>query len=44
MALAARLQGWSRQWTTRLGSGRRCYASSAWEAPYSWADEAPFSS
>jgi hypothetical protein len=38
MASAARLRGWSRQWTTRPGSGHRCYASSA------WADEAPFSS
>jgi hypothetical protein len=39
MASAARLQGWSRQWTTRPGFGRRCYASSAWEAPCSRADE-----
>jgi hypothetical protein len=39
MASAARLQGWSRQWTTWLGSSRCCYASSAWEVPYSWADE-----
>ena len=39
MASAARLQGWSRQWMTRPGSGHRCYASSAWEVPYSWADE-----
>jgi hypothetical protein len=38
MASAARLWGWSRQWTTRPGSGHCCYASSA------WADEAPFSS
>jgi hypothetical protein len=38
MASAARLRGWSRQWTTRPGSSHRCYASSA------WADEAPFSS
>jgi hypothetical protein len=44
MASAAQLQGRSRQWTTRPGSGRRCYASSAWEVPCSWADEAPFSS
>jgi hypothetical protein len=39
MASAARLQGWSRQWTTWPGSSRRCYASSAWEVPCSWADE-----
>jgi hypothetical protein len=39
MASVARLQGWSRQWTTRPSSGRRCYASSAWEVPCSWADE-----
>jgi hypothetical protein len=39
MASAARLQGWSRQWTTWLGSSRRCYASSAWEVPCFWADE-----
>jgi hypothetical protein len=38
IASAARLQGWSRQWTTWPGSSRRCYASSAWEVPYSWAD------
>ena len=44
MASAARLQGWSRQWTTRPGSGRRCYASSALEVPCSWADEVFFSS
>jgi hypothetical protein len=42
MALAARLRGRSRQWTTWLGSSRRCYASLAWEVPCSWADEAPF--
>jgi hypothetical protein len=42
MAPAARLQGWSHQWTTRPVSSRRCYASSAWEVPCSWADEAPF--
>jgi hypothetical protein len=40
MALPARLRGWSRQWTTWPGSSRRCYASSAWEVPCSWADEA----
>jgi hypothetical protein len=40
MASAARLQGWSRQWTTWPCSSRRCYASSAWEVPCSWADEA----
>jgi hypothetical protein len=40
MALAARLRGWSGQWTTWLGSSRRCYASSAWEVTCSWADEA----
>jgi hypothetical protein len=39
MASAARLQGWSRQWMTWPGSSRRCYASSAWEVPCSWADE-----
>jgi hypothetical protein len=39
MASAARLQGWSRQWTTWPGSSRCCYASSAWEVPCSWADE-----
>jgi hypothetical protein len=39
MASAARLQGWSHQWMTRPGSGRRCYTSSAWEVPYSWANE-----
>jgi hypothetical protein len=39
MASAARLQGWSRQWTTWPGPSRHCYASSAWEVPYSWADE-----
>jgi hypothetical protein len=39
MASAARLQGWSCQWTTWPGSSRRCYASSAWEVPCSWADE-----
>jgi hypothetical protein len=44
MALAARLQGWSRQWTTRPGSSRRCYTSSAWEVTCSWADEVFFSS
>jgi hypothetical protein len=38
MASAARLQGWSRQWTTWPGSSRLCYASSVWEVPYSWAD------
>jgi hypothetical protein len=31
MASAARLQGWSCQWTTRPSSSRRCYTSSAWE-------------
>jgi hypothetical protein len=36
--------GWSRQWTTRPGSGRRFYASSAWEVPSSWANEVFFSS
>ena len=40
MASAARLRRWSRQWTTRPGSGRRCYASSAWEVTCSWADKA----
>ena len=44
MASTARLQGWSHQWTTRPGSGRRCYTSSAWEVPCSWADEVFFSS
>jgi hypothetical protein len=39
MASAARLQGWSRQWTTWPSSNRRCYASSAWEVTCSWADE-----
>jgi hypothetical protein len=39
MSSATRLQGWSRQWTTRPGSGRRCYASLAWEVPCSWAGE-----
>jgi hypothetical protein len=39
MASAARLRGWSRQWTTWLGSSRRCYASSAWGITCSWADE-----
>jgi len=39
MASAARLQGWSCQWTTWPGSSRRCYASSAWEGTCSWADE-----
>jgi hypothetical protein len=39
MASAARLQGWSRQWTTWPGPSRHCYASSAWEVPYFWADE-----
>jgi hypothetical protein len=39
MASAARLQGWSRQWTTWPGSSRRCYASSAWEVTCSWANE-----
>jgi hypothetical protein len=39
MASAARLPGWSRQWTTWPVSSHRCYASSAWEVPYSWADE-----
>jgi hypothetical protein len=39
MASAARLRGWSRQWTTWTGPCRHCYASSAWEVPYSWADE-----
>jgi hypothetical protein len=36
MASAARLRGWSRQWMTRPGSSRRCYASSAWEVTCSW--------
>jgi hypothetical protein len=36
MASVARLRGWSRQWTTRPGSGHRCYTSPA------WTDEAPF--
>jgi hypothetical protein len=40
MVSAARLWGWSRQWTTWPGSSRRCYACSAWEVPCSWADEA----
>jgi hypothetical protein len=40
MASAAQLRGWSRQWTTWPVSSRRCYASSAWEAPCSWTDEA----
>jgi hypothetical protein len=39
MASAARLQGWSRQRTTWPGPSRDCDASSAWEVPYSWADE-----
>jgi hypothetical protein len=39
MASTTWLRRWSRQWTTRPGSGRRCYASSAWEVPCSWADE-----
>jgi hypothetical protein len=39
MASAARLQGWSRQWTTWLGFSRRCYTSSAWEVTCSRADE-----
>jgi hypothetical protein len=40
MASAARLRGWSRQWATWTGSSRRCYASSAWGVPCSWADGA----
>jgi hypothetical protein len=40
MASAARLRGWSRQWTTWPGSSRRCYASLAWGITCSWADEA----
>jgi hypothetical protein len=40
MASAAQLRGWSCQWTTWPGSSCRCYASSAWEVPCSWADEA----
>ena len=40
MASATRLLGWSRQWTTWSGSSRRCYTSSAWEVPCSWANEA----
>jgi hypothetical protein len=39
MASAAQLQGWSRQRTTWPGPSRHCDASSAWEVPYSWADE-----
>jgi hypothetical protein len=39
MASAARLQGWSRQWMTWPGPSRHCDASSAWEIPYSRADE-----
>jgi hypothetical protein len=39
MASTARLRCWSRQWTTWPGSSRRCYASSAWEVTYSWADK-----
>jgi hypothetical protein len=39
MASAARLQGWSRQWTTWPGSSRHCYTSSAWEVTCSWADK-----
>jgi hypothetical protein len=39
MASAARLQGWSRQRTTWPGHSRYRDASSAWEVPYSWADE-----
>jgi hypothetical protein len=44
MASATRLRCWSRQWTTRPGSSRRCYTSSAWEVTRSWADEVFFSS
>jgi hypothetical protein len=44
MASATRLRRWSRQWTTRPGSSRRCYTSSAWEATCSWADEVFLSS
>jgi hypothetical protein len=36
MALAARFQGWSHQWTIWPGSSRRRYTSSAWEVTYSW--------
>jgi hypothetical protein len=39
MASVARLQGWSRQWTTWPGSSRRYYASLAWGITCSWADE-----
>jgi hypothetical protein len=39
MASAARLQRRSCQWMTWPGSSHRCYASSAWEVPCSWADE-----
>jgi hypothetical protein len=39
MVSAARLQGWSHQWTTWPGPNRHCNASSAWDVPYSWADE-----
>jgi hypothetical protein len=39
MASATRLRRWSRKWTTRPGSSRRCYTSSAWEVTCSWADE-----
>jgi hypothetical protein len=44
MASATRLQRWSRQWTTRPGSSRRRYTSSAWEVTCSWTDEVFFSS
>jgi hypothetical protein len=44
MASATRLQRWSRQWTTRPGSSRRCYTSSAWEVIRSWTDKVFFSS
>jgi hypothetical protein len=40
MASAARIRGWSRQWTTWPGFSHRCYASSAWGITCSWADEA----
>jgi hypothetical protein len=44
MASATRLRRWSRQWTTRPGSSRRYYTSSAWEVTCSWADKVFFSS
>jgi hypothetical protein len=40
MASAARLRGWSYQWTTWPGSSRRCYTSSARKPMCSRANEA----